>query len=123
MKEFTDWTEVKMLVNERQHKWSRKGDVWWCALGLNVGHEQDGKGVGFVRPVVILANYGKSLALVAPTTTSKSTEFKIIVKSKITNVLIDQIRIVDTKRFIERVGKIERHMLEEMKNAIKAKLS
>jgi len=36
-----------------------EGEVWWTALGVNIGHEIDGKNEFCERPVVILKKIDK----------------------------------------------------------------
>lgn len=54
-KEQLDKTKGSALFHERE--------VWWCALGVNVGYEQDGGQEDFERPVVILKNLISTRAL------------------------------------------------------------
>ena len=55
IKQFDDWSKQKKNL-ERQNKKPtiREGEIWWCAIGANVGIEISGKGSGFSRPVLIL---------------------------------------------------------------------
>lgn len=53
--EFSEW----MVVKDRIHKGGAitkfsEGQIWWAALGKNVGVEINGKNKDFSRPVVIL---------------------------------------------------------------------
>lgn len=41
---------------EKARPFFREGEVWFCALGVNVGFEQDGRGGSFLRPVIISRN-------------------------------------------------------------------
>lgn len=54
-KRFDDWNGEK----QRLHIKGRMplvsvGEVWWCAMGENIGVEINGKGSAFTRPVLIL---------------------------------------------------------------------
>ena len=40
--------------------------MWWCALGINVGVETDGKHGNFERPVLVLMKFNKDAVLVVP---------------------------------------------------------
>ena len=73
-KEFDKWTAVKKVIQSEKRKvYFRSGEGRWCALGVNVGSEIDGKGDSFTRPVLIVHVIGAHLALVIPLTTkSKS---------------------------------------------------
>lgn len=61
-KHFDDWIDLK----ERLHNMNRlrtihENEVWWCAMGENVGVEINRKSSTFARPVLIfkkLSRYG-----------------------------------------------------------------
>jgi len=69
-KDFDSWNEQKKqlhlckdipVFSERQ--------VWWVALGKNIGFEEDGKNAPFERPFLILHKYNKELIYGVPLTT------------------------------------------------------
>ena len=54
-KDFSLWHTRKTFVhNEKQRPFFSEREVWFCAMGENVGYEQDGRGENFLRPVLIL---------------------------------------------------------------------
>ena len=103
-----------------------KRDIWWCSLGVNVGFEQDGTGKSYERPVVVLRGFSRAVCLVIPLTTStKENKYHVAlgdIDSKPAAAIISQIRLVDTKRFIDKIGMLDKVKFEEMKNAVKALL-
>ncbi len=52
---FGDWIDLKSKLHYMgvSHEF-REGDVWWCAVGENVGIEINGKNQEFSRPVLVL---------------------------------------------------------------------
>jgi mRNA interferase MazF len=53
--DFDNWNNLKKQINKRVGEFLyHAGDIWWCELGKNIGHEQDGKGVTFERPVLVV---------------------------------------------------------------------
>lgn len=43
-KDFKGWHSKKEKIENQNETISfRERDIWWCHLGLNLGHEQDGK--------------------------------------------------------------------------------
>lgn len=69
-KNFDAWNEKKKLIHERRPPAHFKpGEVWWCSIGSNIGHEEDGKNEWFERPVCIIQRFGNELAWVVPLTT------------------------------------------------------
>ena len=54
-KHFKEWIKVKETKHfENVPRTIREGEVWWCAIGENVGIEINGKSETFARPVLIL---------------------------------------------------------------------
>ena len=54
-KDFDGWIKVK----ENVHYYGRmpnikEGEIWWCAVGENVGVEINGKSDAFSRPVLVM---------------------------------------------------------------------
>lgn len=126
MKDFDAWFKQKKNINEAPGKLYSKRDIWWCSLGANVGFEQDGTGTLYERPVVVLRGFSRSVCLVIPLTTStKENKYHIAlgeVDGKPAAAIISQIRLVDTKRFIDKIGMLNKSKFEEVKNAVKSLL-
>ena len=130
-KEYDEWHNKKKILNEREdidNIFFREKEVWWTALGVNIGFEQDGKGEEFRRPVLILKKFNKYVVLVVPLTTKIKKNNKYYVSCSIVNdstlrmVIISQIRLIDTKRFIDKLGVTDEDSFSKIKNAIKAML-
>lgn len=69
---FGDWIEVKgdlhrMAVVRR----IKEGEIWWCAIGENIGVEINGKSKTFARPVLILRKLGKYSFMGIPLTSKE----------------------------------------------------
>jgi len=59
-KNFDTWNNHKKLINkQRAAPFYKEREVWWCALGVNVGFEQDGTGKNFDRPVLVLKGFNR----------------------------------------------------------------
>lgn len=122
-KDFDTWNIYKKayhahgpdrLVNERE--------IWWCALGLNVGSEQDGVGSSFTRPVLIIKRFANSTALVAPLTLKikEDKHYYILERNgKKSAVLLSHIRTMSTKRFIRIFYRLNDTAFDDIKSAIR----
>ena len=130
-KEYSEWHKKKTILNKREdidNIFFREKEVWWIALGVNIGFEQDGKGEEFRRPVLIVKKFNKYLVLAVPLTTKIKKDNKYYVTCSITDdtisrmAIISQVRPVDTKRFIDKLGVADDDSYNEIKNAIKAML-
>ena len=106
-KDFDTWNGIKKILNRKAknpHVYPR--EVWWCALGLNIGAEIDGKNENFERPVLVLRVYNTRTMLIAPiTSTEKNDPFHCRIGSKQGNswVSLTQTRVIGIERFIRRV--------------------
>ena len=118
-KDFDTWNiNKKRIHNEGQNKFYHTREVWWCSLGMNVGFEEDGTGTEYERPVLILKGFSKNTCLVIPLTTSlKKHPLRIplgMVDGKYASAILSQMRIIDTKRLIDKIGFIEKQIFEEI---------
>ena len=70
-KDFDAWNELKKSIQQNtQEIYFNEAEVWWCTLGINVGHEQDGVGNLAQRPVLVLKKLSAETCVVVPLTSS-----------------------------------------------------
>ena len=131
-KDFDAWNEKKKQIDSRQLDFSfREGDVHWAHLGLNIGHEENGKGRTARRPILILKKFSNNLAYVVPVTTQfKDTPYYLPFVRRIPGknysllecVMLSQAKAMSSKRFDIKIGWVEQKELERIKEALKATL-
>lgn len=103
-------------------------DIWLADLNPTVGTEP-----GKTRPVVIiqtdLLNETHLSTIVCPVTTNVKPEAEILrihlrksQLSKLSDVLVDQPRAIDNKRFIKRLGKLNSDQIIQLKENLKVVL-
>lgn len=106
-------------------------EIWLVNLNPSKGTEP-----GKIRPAIIiqtnlLNQVMHPSTLICPITTQLSSEENILrVKiegketglSQNSEVLIDQIRAVDNRRFIDRIGKLDNGKIQELRKKLKAVL-
>ncbi|MCW3105817.1 MAG: hypothetical protein JWQ09_323 [Segetibacter sp.] len=124
MKDFNAWNKEKQEIHRtRTNKFYHPRDIWWCSLGLNVGFEQDGTGANYERPVLIMKGFSKHVCLVIPLTTSqKKNSYYIpigIIDGKVAAAIISQIRLIDTKRFMEKIAVLDEGTFQSIKKAVR----
>ena len=107
-KDFDGWNNRKKKLDATvARRYYHPREIWWCALGVNVGFEQDGTGTGYQRPVLILQGLSLETCLVVPLTTSKKpSKYRASVGTvggKSAQAILSQIRVVDTKRLVNRI--------------------
>ncbi len=123
-KDFDGWNKVKKRVQGKQNRiFCNERELWWCLIGLNIGFEQDGSGKDYRRPVVVLKHMGGRTYLVVPLTTSpKVHPMRLsigVVEGRHSYAAISQIRVIDTRRLIQKMGMLDEAMFDEIRKTIK----
>ena len=109
------------IHNKGTGKFYHAREIWWCSFGVNVGSEQDGGVVENRRPVLILKGLGPMTCIVVPLTKSTHThQYRIpvgdVAGEKATAVL-SQIKVIDTKRLVRKIGFLEKEIFEIIRKA------
>lgn len=125
-KNFDAWNEIKKKTDAEQPRLYTVREVWWCRLGVNVGTEQNGRGDKFLRPVVILRGFGPDACLVVPLTTStRAHQLRVavgMIDGRSARANLSQIRVVDTRRLVEKIGFLERDIFANIRKAARGLL-
>lgn len=108
---FDDWIEVKKNV----HRVGRvpvikDGEIWWCALGKNVGVEINGKSRTFARPVLIFKKLSRFGFLGVPLTSKPHSgswyaNFRFQGRDEV--AVLSQIRVFSVSRLYSKMGDID----------------
>ena len=118
-KDFDQWNKEKKQAHAEQPRLYTVREVWWCRRGVNIGSEQDGSGTSFLRPVVIIHGFGSDACLVVPLTTSaREHPLRIsvgVVGGREARANISQIRVVDTRRLVEKVGFLDKEVFARLR--------
>ena len=127
-KDFDQWNEVKKSLESRldvdKRYFFNEGEVWWCALGLNIGFEEDGKGIHFERPILIVKKFNQSIFLAVPLTTTlkKGSPYYFPITSPdeiMRSIIISQIRLIDIHRLTLKMFEIEVDVFQEVKKNLR----
>jgi len=122
-KDFDRWNEIKKLTDGEEPRLYTVREIWWCRLGVNVGSEQDGSGTSFLRPVVVVRAFGADTCLVVPLTASAQKHRLRVpvgkVKDKNASALISQLRVIDTRRLVEKIGFLGKEQFADIRKAVK----
>ena len=134
-KDFKKWHNKKALINERENRPGfHEREIWWCAIGVNVGFEQDGGGEDFLRPVIVFRKFNNEILWGIPLTqTRKNTvfyfQFNIVqfedrkeVRKILSTAILSQIRLIDASRLSHKLGDIGSVNFESLKKKLKALL-
>lgn len=106
----------------------KKGEIWLVNLDPAIGHE-----INKSRPAVIIqndiGNKYSTITIVAPIT-SQGVEriypIEVLLKNsgleKKSKVLLNQIRAIDKKRLVKKLGKVDDYTLTQIDDALKISL-
>ena len=100
-------------------------DIWLADLNPTIGTEP-----GKTRPIVIiqtdLLNETHLSTLICPITTNVKTVIQLLrvhlrkdQLTKLSDILVDQIRAIDNKRLIKQLGKLNKNQIQTLKRNIK----
>lgn len=124
IKEFLSWIMTKQKIDSEpltQYR-IRAGEIRWCAMGVNIGSEIDGKGSVFTRPVLVIHVIGQSMALIVPCSTTNKNPVgyvPFVVKGKKQKLCLIHTRTISQKRLYDRIEHISNSRLEKTKQDLK----
>ena len=113
LKDFDKWNIQKKKIDNEKHKPDfHEREIWWCSIGINIGREQNGREDNFERPVVIIKKLSPDTFCALPLSTKKKLEkFQSVVTHEDVHgfALLDQIRVLDSKRLLRKISTIEQN--------------
>ena len=123
-KDFDEWNKKKKELNDREESlFCHERELWWCALGINIGFEQDGSDIEYRRPVLILKNLSQDTSLIIPLTTSERRhKFRLpigLVEGKKACALLSQMKVIDRKRLVRKIGTLDKKIFEGARKTVK----
>ncbi|MFC1721047.1 type II toxin-antitoxin system PemK/MazF family toxin [Patescibacteria group bacterium] len=128
MKNFDKWNEQKKNIDSKDIDdlkiFFNKRQVWWCAVGNNIGLEQNGNGENFERPVLVLKKFNKHMFLGIPLTTKEKDlslpfYFKLVGAKKESIAILSQIRIFSSKRLLREIEIITPELFNKIKKQLR----
>ena len=101
----------------------KEGEVWVCALGVNLGHEQNGVNENFSRPVLIVKKFNNTMFWVIPLSTKqKPLDFYFNftdLDGQEVSVVLAQLRLVSIKRVGRKMYDMPTDLFSEIKKRLK----
>ncbi|MEK7099501.1 MAG: type II toxin-antitoxin system PemK/MazF family toxin [Patescibacteria group bacterium] len=117
-KDFQKWHSFKEdLHRNAERVLFHEREVWWCALGANVGFEQDGKNDTFERPVIVFRKFNKEVFWALPITTQEKSGkyyFSYTHDGKRFSIILSQMRLLDGKRLLRKVTTLPNTEFQEL---------
>lgn len=123
MKDFDIWNNHKKLIESTDHTqivFSER-EVWWAALGNNIGDEEDGKNELFERPVLILRKFSVHTCLILPLTSQGKDSLPFYYKlpsQEMSYVILSQIRLISSKRLLRKMYRVGRGEFSKIQNSL-----
>jgi mRNA interferase MazF len=120
IKNFSKWSSLKKSVDEKKDDiFFDSREIWWCNLGVNIGYEQDGKSDLFTRPVLILKKHNKKVFTAIPLSSKVKPDNPyyqtFTFQDKEQSAVILQIRLIDSKTLISRMGYLSKGQFNKIK--------
>ena len=123
MKLFDLWNTVKKQIHSSGScKFINEREVWYIHQWINVWYEENGKWNDFKRPVLVIKKVWNLFFVVSMTTKWKENKFYHTLNfktfQKTSRVILSQVRILDKRRFIEKVWIISREDFLQIKKKL-----
>lgn len=131
LRRFIHWTKIKFRLHTETepHFYFREREIWWCSLGANIGHEQDGKNQDFERPVLILKKFNLHMLWILPLTRAQKVDkskptfaryyFALEQGGERSFVVLSQIRTISSKRLTRKMRTVQKDEFEAIRQKIK----
>jgi len=123
--DFDSWNEIKKKLHCKSRSPDcKKGDIWLCNIGRNIGVEQSCRNGFFARPVLVLRVFNKDMFLAIPITSSdknltKKYHYDLRYIEKIRGyAILSQIRVFDNKRLLRKITKVDSSVIQNIKNLL-----
>lgn len=125
-KDFDTWNEGKKIINMRQDTsviFFKEQEIWWSHFGLNVGDEQDGKGEGFLRPILVLKKFSPDIFYALPLTTKTRVRSYLVPCPSLDGIFrqvnITQMKMLDIKRLHEKITFVPQETFLKIRKAVR----
>jgi mRNA interferase MazF len=112
LKKFLDWIGLKEKIHTTSvgPLYFKEGEIWWCAIGENIGVEINGKGKMFSRPIFVYKKLSKAGFIGIPLSTqSKEGTWYISFSFQNKNIVANlaQVRFFSTFRLYKKMGALD----------------
>ncbi len=130
------WTKLKIRVHTKKAAvpFVKERSIWWAHLGVNIGHEQDGKNDSFERPVLVVKNlFGGNILWVIPITSKEHEDGNYFFRTSYAQrpdgkiitqyVILPQLKAVSPKRLIRKLRVMPKEEFKDLVTRLKDLLS
>jgi len=121
--DFDGWNILKKKIDQRYKiPTFKQREIWWCSLGVNIGHEENGKNDFFNRPVLVIRKFNNHIFLGVPLSTKiKDNKFyyPIYLKEKKSSAMLSQIRVLESKRLTHKIGDLTQEQFMNLREKVR----
>jgi len=125
-KEYDVWNELKKKTQfefETPTFFPQEKEVWMSALGKNIGHEQNGSGDNFSRPVLVIKKFNNHMFWCVPLSTKQKLfdfyfNFTDPNNEKV-SVILAQLKLVSIKRLKRKLYDIDSEIFVKMREKLR----
>ena len=122
-KDFDSWNDFKKKIEEKMSAPTfKQQEVLWCSIGLNIGHEENGKNEFFNRPVLVVRKFSKHIFLGVPLSTKLKDSkfyFPIHLKGRNGSAMLSQIKVLGSERLTHKIGELTGSQFEMLRGKIR----
>lgn len=123
--EFNTWNEIKKkidTISANPKYYPHPGEVWMSSLGKNIGHEQNGSGIHFSRPLLVVKKFNNHMFWCIPLST-KQKPFDFYFNftdpnGKRVSAILAQLKLTSIKRLKRKLYAIDPALLNRMKEKL-----
>ncbi|MBC7767023.1 type II toxin-antitoxin system PemK/MazF family toxin [Arenimonas sp.] len=113
------WNIKKQKINSTRGYLNPKiREIWWYNLGMNIGKEIYGNGIGFLRPVLVINTEIPNMFIGIPLTTKlyagKHKVFIFTNDNKKHGVIFCQIRSFDRRRLVHKMYTLSKNKYKKL---------
>ena len=123
--EFDKWNTIKKETNQSNPPIFKDREIYYTRMGHNIGHEQNGKGEEFVRPVVILKRLSREMFIGIPLSSQlKEGSFYHTInftkrgEPTQNRAIIAQIKLFSARRLLNKIGMIDKEEFSALKQKV-----
>ena len=122
-KHFEEWNNLKTNLHfAGNFPAVKEGQVWWCAVGENIGVEINGKNSVFSRPVLVLKKLSRFGFMGVPLTSREhngSWYVSFYFKDKTQYAALAQARVFSVSRLYTKIGMLPDSDLKIVKDGFR----
>lgn len=99
----------------------KERDLWWCSVGINIGHETDGKSNACHRPVLVVKKFNQQLFWGVPLTTKIKDSrhyYRFDFNGRQQCAMLTQLRLWDAKRLSDRMGRLPQTHYQAIRSSL-----